>query len=220
MEQILKDEIVGILNEIQRSAAPQIIENELVPVSVKTSDHKFDLVDSKDGFPLRDFETGTAHYVNGKENETYNLKIICYDDYLHQFTYDDGNGHTHVNRLKDGVKVSDFLIYDESDSKYFIVHELSDENSTKKIRVARKQLSDTLNQLYKSNVISKFIDEFTNKICFLSAKDSRKIIPTEDMAEGFNEIYRILPEPIPFNFGQIGTHGFDAFETSFVQLSK
>lgn len=220
MEQILKDEIVGILNEIQRSAAPQIIENELVPVSVKTSEHKFDLVDSKDGFPLRDFETGTAHYVNGKENETYNLKIICYDDYLHQFTYDDGNGHTHVNRLKDGVKVSDFLIYDESDSKYFIVHELSDENSTKKIRVARKQLSDTLNQLYKSNVISKFIDEFTNKICFLSAKDSRKIIPTEDMAEGFNEIYRILPEPIPFNFGQIGTHGFDAFETSFVQLSK
>lgn len=220
MEQILKDEIVGILNELQRSAAPQIIENELVPVSVKTSEHKFDLVDSKDGFPLRDFETGTAHYVNGKENETYNLKIICYDDYLHQFTYDDGNGHTHVNRLKDGVKVSDFLIYDESDSKYFIVHELSDENSTKKIRVARKQLSDTLNQLYKSNVISKFIDEFTNKICFLSAKDSRKIIPTEDMAEGFNEIYRILPEPIPFNFGQIGTHGFYAFETSFVQLSK
>ena len=220
MEQILKDEIVRILNEIQRSAAPQIIENELVPVSVKTSEHKFDLVDSKDGFPLRDFETGTVHYVNGKENETYNLKIICYDDYLHQFTYDDGNGHTHVNRLKDGVKVSDFLIYDESDSKYFIVHELSDENSTKKIRVARKQLSDTLNQLYKSNVISKFIDEFTNKICFLSAKDSRKIIPTEDMAEGFNEIYRILPEPIPFNFGQIGTHGFDAFETSFVQLSK
>lgn len=220
MEQILKDEIVGILNEIQRSAAPQIIENELVPVSVKTSEHKFDLVDSKDGFPLRDFETGTAHYVNGKENDTYNLKIIFYDDYLHLFTFDDGNGHTHVNRLKDGVKVSDFLIYDESDSKYFIVHELSDENSTKKIRVARKQLSDTLNQLYKSDVISKFIDEFTNKICFLSAKDSRKIIPTEDMAEGFNEIYRILPEPIPFNFGQIGTHGFKAFETSFVQLSK
>ena len=169
---------------------------------------------------IDEFDKIKLFYVNGKENETYNLKIICYDDYLHQFTYDDGNGHTHVNRLKDGVKVSDFLIYDESDSKYFIVHELSDENSTKKIRVARKQLSDTLNQLYKSNVISKFIDEFTNKICFLSAKDSRKIIPTEDMAEGFNEIYRILPEPIPFNFGQIGTHGFYAFETSFVQLSK
>ena len=220
MELILKGEIAEILNEIQRGSAPRIIENELVPSSVKTSEHKFDLVDSKEGFPLRNFETGTAHYVNGKENDTYDLKIIFYDDYLHLFTFDDGNGHTHVNRLKDGVKVSDFLIYDESESKYFIVHELSDENSVKKIKVARKQLSDTLNQLYKSDVISRFIDGFTNKICFLSANDCRKIVSTEGMAEGFNEIYKILPEPIKFNWGQIGTHGFSAFETSFVQLPK
>lgn len=221
MELILKDEIVDILNDIQRGAAPRLTVNEIVPKHIEISEHKFDLIDSKDGSPIRDFKTGTAHYINGKENDTYNLKIICYDDFLHQFTYDDGNGHTHVNRLKDGVKVSDFLIYDESESKsLFIVHELSNEISYKKIRVAKEQLSSTLNQLYKSDKIGRFIDGFKNKLCFLSAKDFRKIVTSEGMADGFNEIYKVLPEPTQFNWGQIGTHKFSAFETSFVQLAK
>lgn len=221
MEQILKSEIVAILNKIQRGSAPKLTDNDIVPNFVVISDHKFDLVDSKDGSPVRDFETGTAHYINGNEGDTYNLKIICYDDFLHQFTYDDGIGHAHVSRLKDGVRVSDFLVYEEGESKaLFIVHELSDENSSKKIRVARKQLSDTLNQLYQSEVIGSFIDAFKNKKCYLSAKDSRKIVETEGMADGFNEIYRVLPEPIQFNWGQIETHGFSAFETSYVNLPK
>lgn len=221
MEQILKSEIVAILNKIQRGSAPKLTDNDIVPNFVVISDHKFDLVDSKDGSPVRDFETGTAHYINGNEGDTYNLKIICYDDFLHQFTYDDGIGHAHVSRLKNGVRVSDFLVYEEGESKaLFIVHELSDENSSKKIRVARKQLSDTLNQLYQSEVIGRFIDAFKNKKCYLSAKDSRKIVETEGMADGFIEIYRVLPEPIQFNWGQIETHGFSAFETSYVNLPK
>ena len=221
MEQILKDEIVGILNKIQRGAAPQLTENKIVPNHIEVSEHKFDLVDSKDGSPVRDFQAGTAHYINGKENDTYNLKIICYDDYLHQFTYDDGEGHTNTNRLKDGVKVADFLIYDKSETEaIFIVHELSDDTPTNKIRTAKRQLSYTLNQLYKSDKIGRFIDGFKNKLCFLSAKDYRKIVQSEGMADGFNEIYKVLPEPTPFNWGQIGTHKFSAFETSFVQLAK
>lgn len=221
MEQILKTEIVAILNKIQRGSAPPLTDNETVPKCVTVSEHKFDLVDSKDGSPIRDFETGTAHYINGNESDTYNLKIICYDDFLHQFTYDDGNGHTHVNRLKDGVRVSDFLVYEETASKaLFIVHELSDENSDKKIKIAKKQLSDTLNQLYQSEEIGKFIDGFKDKFCFLSAKDDREIVASEGMADGFNEIYKVLPDPIKFNWGQIGTHKFSAFETSYVKLSK
>ena len=221
MEQILKSEIVAILNKIQRGSAPLLTDNEIVPVFVRISEHKFGLVDSKEGSPIRDFETGTAHYINGNKGDTYNLKIICYDDFLHQFAYDDGNGHTHVSRLKDGVRVSDFLVYDEAESKaFFIVHELSDESSNNKIKVARKQLSDTLNQLYQSEKIGNFIDDFKDKLCFLSAKDSRRIVTSEGMAEGFNEIYKVLPEPIQFNWGQIGTHKFSAFETSYVNLPK
>lgn len=221
MEQLLKTEIVRILNAIQRGNAPVLTENETVPKCVEISEYKFDLVDSKDGFPIREFETGTAHYINGKENDTYNLKIICYDDFIHQFTFDDGKGNTHVSRLKDGVKMADFLIYEQSESKaVFIVQELSDEAHTTKIRVAKKQLSDTLNQLYKSDEIGKYIDGFKQKLCYLSAKDSRRFVESEGMADGFNEIYKILPDPIQFNWGQIGTHKFSAFVTSSVQLMK
>lgn len=221
MEQILKTEIVGIFNAIQRGDAPILTGNDIIPKYMETSEHKFDLVDSRDGLPLREFKTGTAHYINGDENDTYNLKIICYDDFIHQFTFNDGKGNINVNRLKDGVRVADFLIYEQSESKaIFIVHELSDEASEKKIKVARKQLSDTLNQLYKSEEIGKYIDGFEQKLCYLSAKDSRKLVKSEGMADGFNEIYKVLPEPIQFNWGQIGTHKFSAFETSFVQLIK
>lgn len=220
MEQILKTEIVGILNAIQRGEAPALTENEIIPKCVETSEHKFDIVDSKNEPFIREFETGTAHYINGKQNDTYNLKIICYDDFIHQFTFDDGKGHTNVSRLKDGVRVADFLIYEQSESKIFIVHELSDEASGKKIRVARQQLSDALNQLYKSEKIGKYIDSFEQKLCYLSAKDSRKFVETNGMADGFNEIYKVLPEPIQFNWGQIRTHKFKAFETSFVRLPK
>lgn len=221
MDSILTTEIVGIINAIQRGDAPKLVGNDIRPSSVETSYYKFDLVDSKDGNPVCPFESGTAHYINGKENDTYNLKIICYDDFLHQFTYDDGKGHTHINRLKDGIKVADFLVYDTSKNNvYFLVHELSDEASINKIKTARKQLSDTLNQLYKSADIASFIDSFANKLCYLSAKDARKIVPTEGMADGFNQIYRILPDPFQFNFGQIGTHKFKAFETSYVELIK
>ena len=96
----------------------------------------------------------------------------------------------------------------------------SDRLVNKKIKTAKKQLSDTLNQLYKSEKISKYIDSFKQKICYLSAKDNRRYVETGGLADGFYEIYKVLPEPIKFNWGQIGTHNFLAFESSFIQLRK
>ena len=122
MELILKDEIVDILNDIQRGTAPRLTVNEIVPKHIEISEHKFDLIDSKDGSPIRDFKTGTAHYINGKENDTYNLKIICYDDFLHQFTYDDGNGHTHVNKFdKYVINIGSVSIPKDSHHTYAIL---------------------------------------------------------------------------------------------------
>lgn len=105
-----------------------------------------------------------------------------------------------------------------SDEKvYFIVQELSGENISNKRRAGEKQLSDTLNQLYKSNSIANFIDGFQTKVCYLSAKDDRRMEEPEQI-EGFTKIYNILPEPVKFNFGQIGTHHFEAYETSIIIL--
>lgn len=85
MDNLLKKEIVGILNTIQRGDAPKLESNELKPASVEIAEYRFDLIDSKDGSPIRPFESGTAHYINGTADDNYQLKIVCYDDYLHQF---------------------------------------------------------------------------------------------------------------------------------------
>lgn len=42
--------------------------------------------------------------------------------------------------------------------------------------------------------------ELEQKLCYLSAKDSRRFVKSEGMADGFNEIYKVLPEP----FNSIG----------------
>ena len=65
--------------------------------------------------------------------------------------------------------------------------------------------------------MAAFIDSFQTKICYLSAKDDREMVESEQI-EGFSKIYKLLPEPIKFNFGQIGTHHFDAYETSIIIL--
>ncbi len=140
---------------------------------------------------------------------------------MHRFTYDDGKGNTQKSMLKNNTKLADYIVFDRSDEKvYFIVQEITTENVADKRRTGRVQLSDTVNQLYKSKAIADYIDGFKNKICFLSAKDGRTVADTLGMADGFNMIYRILPEPIQFTFGQIGTHHFTAFETSIVKLDK
>lgn len=221
MDRLIKQEIAGIINKIQRGDAPSYSGDEGDLLTLATSLHKFGVVDAKAAPQIiTDFEEGTAKYINGNENDTYDLKFIGYDEYLHRFVYDDGKGNPHKSRLKDGVKVADYIVYDTSqDRSYVIIHELSNEAVTTKRRAAKKQLSDTLNQLYKSDAIATFLDSFQHKICYLSAKDARGV-QTNGLADGFMDVYSILPKPHPFNFGQIGTHGFDAYESSIVILHK
>lgn len=221
MDRLIRQEIAGIINKIQRGDAPSYSGDEGDILTQATSLHKFGVVDAKaDSQIITDYDEGTANYINGNENDTYDLKFISYDDYLHRFVYDDGKGNPNKSRLKDGVKVADYIVYDTSQNRsYVIIHELSDEAATSKLRTAKKQLSDTLNQLYKSDAIATFLDSFQYKICYLSAKDGRGV-QTNGLADGFMDVYSILPEPLKFNFGQIGTHRFDAYESSIVILQK
>ena len=85
MEQLLKAEIVGILNAIQRTTAPPLTGNEFVPVFIIISNYKFDLVDSRDGSPIQNFETGTAHYINGNVDDTILRLFVMMTFYINLF---------------------------------------------------------------------------------------------------------------------------------------
>ena len=216
MEDLLRNQFVSVINAERIGTAPPWTAEPDVRYE-DISDRQFDVVDSKDDPTTikREFGQGTASYINGNG---YTLRFISFDDYLHQFVYDDGKGNTQKSMFKQHTKMADLLVYDKTgDSVYFLVHELCVGSIANKRAKAKIQLSSTLNILYKSDEIKDFINSFANKICYLSANDGRTATPNQ-VADGFMNSYDIIPNPSPFTFGKIKTCGFTAYETSIIDL--
>ena len=216
MEDLLRNQFVSVINAERIGTAPPWTAEPIVRYE-DISDCQFDVVDSKDDPTTikREFRQGTASYINGKG---YTLRFVSFDDYLHQFVYDDGQGNTQKSMFKQHKKMADLLVCDKTgDSVYFLVHELCVGSIANKRAKAKIQLSSTLNMLYKSNEVKDFINSFDNKICYLSANDGRIATPKQ-VAEGFMNSYDIIPDPSPFTFGKIKTYGFTAYETSIIDL--
>lgn len=220
MEHLLTKEFLAVVNALRRENAPVWTAEPAVRVET-VEEHAFDVDDPKEDAQTvrRDFGHGTASYVNGTAETPYRLKFVCYDEYLHQFVFDDGMGHPSTNLLKDHTRMADFIVYDTGESRmWIVVHELSKGAVENKRGRARIQLSSTLNMLCKSPEVKEFIDGFKHKWCVLSARDERVLSPL-GMADAFMEAYAVQPEPLEFNFGVINRFGFRAFETSKVVLA-
>ena len=220
MEQLLKKEFLEVVNRLRRGNAPVWTAEPTVRVET-IEEHTFDVDDPKDDSCTvkRDLGHGTASYVNGSMETPYRLRFVCYDEYLHQFVFDDGMGHSSMNLLKDHTRMADFIVYDTGASRvWLVVHELSTGSVDNKRGRARIQLSSTLNMLCQSPEVKEFIEGFKYKWCVLSARDERVLSP-HGMADAFMEAYTVQPEPLEFNFGVINRFGFRAFETSKVILA-
>lgn len=220
MEQLLKKEFLEVVNGLRRGNAP-VWTAEPTVRGETIAEHAFDVDDPKEDSRTvkRDFGHGTASYVNGSVKTPYRLRFVCYDEYLHQFVFDDGMGHPRMNLLKDHTRMADFIVYDIGVSRvWLVVHELSTGAVDNKRGRARIQLSSTLNMLCQSPEVKAFIDGFKYKWCVLSARDERVLSP-QGMADAFMAAYTVQPEPLEFNFGVINRFGFRAFETSKVVLA-
>jgi len=219
MENLLKTDFLNVVNSVRRGDAPEWTAD----VSLRVEDisvHLFDVDDPKDnsGTVFRAVGKGTASYVNGKTDAPYKLRFICYDEYMHQFVFDDGKGHADKSMLKNHTRMADFVVYDTSESHVWIViNELSNGVEDNKRGKGRAQLSNTIDLLCRSVSIKAFVETFTNKWCVLSASDKR-VLTYNGWAEGFMEAYSILPEPLKFQFGAMKRLGFMGYETSKVVL--
>lgn len=219
MEELLKSDFLSVVNAVRRSGAPEWTTEPLVRVE-DIDEHMFDVDDPKDDQQTvkRDQGEGAATYVNGKPDCPYKLRVVCYDEYLHHFVFDDGQGHHEVSLLKDNTKMADLIVYDREESRvWIVVHELSKGAVQNKRNRARLQLSSTVNMLCQSEQIKTFIGGFSNRWCITSAMDNRVLTPN-GIADAFMEAYTVHPEPLEFNYGQIKRFGFRAFETSKVVL--
>ena len=219
LENLLKTDFVKVVNSVKRGDAPDWTSIPLVRVE-DISDHIFDVDDPKDNTVTikRPVGQGTASYVNGTPGNTYSLRFVCYDEYLHQFVFDDGNGHADKSMFKQHSRMADFIVYDASERHVWVViNELSAGDVGNKRGKGRIQLSYTVELLCRSKAIKAFLDTFAHKWCVLSAKDDRVVTPS-GMADAFMNAYTILPEPLEFRFGAMKRLGFTGYETSKVVL--
>ena len=208
-----------VVNSVRRGDAPEWNGEPIVRVE-DISDHLFDVVDPKDDATTvkRAMGGGTVSYVNGVPAAPYCLRFICYDEYMHQFVFDDGKGHTDKSMLKNHTRMADFVMYDTSANHvWIVVNELSEGAEENKRGRGRVQLANTIDLLCRSAAIKAFVEPFSNKWCVLSASDQR-VMTHNGWADGFMSAYTILPEPLNFQFGAMKRLGFMGFETSKVVL--
>jgi len=221
METLLRNEFVAVVNANRRNNAPAWNTKAHVRVE-DIGEAAFDVGDPKDDLQTikRELGHGAASYINGTNAKPYHLRFVCYDEYLHQFVFDDELGHHNVSMLKDHTQMADFIVYDTGQHRvWMIIHELSTGALENKRGRGKLQLSATVNMLYKSPAVKKFMDGFKHKICILSAHDKRFLSP-QGIADAFMTPYLVHPEPLEFNFGVIRRFGFRAFETSKVILNR
>lgn len=222
LENLLKTDFIDVVNSapVRRGDAP--IWTKIPQIRVEdVADFSFDVEDPKNDSTTikRAFGEGTASYVNGKPDNPYVLRFVCYDEYMHQFVFDDGEGHPNKSMFKQHKHMADFIVYDTSDNHvWIIIHELSTSDVCNKRGTAKLQLSYTIDLLCRSERIKNFIKDIPNKWCILSARDERVLQTPSGMADAFMNAYEIIPKPLKFQFGPMKRLGFIGYETSKVIL--
>lgn len=219
MDNLLKNDFLKVINAVRRGDAPEWTKEPTVRIE-DIAEHLFDVDDPKNNRQTikRAVGKGTATFVTGTQKAPYNLRFVCYDEYMHQFVFDDGRGYTDKSVLKSHTRMADFIVYDLSEGRvWLIVNELSKGAENNKRGKGRIQLANTIDMLCRSTAIKAFVDSFSHKWCVLSTSDERICTPN-NWADGFMDAYSIIPEPQEFRFGAMKRLGFIGYITSKVIL--
>lgn len=218
MEELMETEWLAIINSKRNGTYPEWTSEPIV-LTEDTSEKFFDIVDTKHiGDPIvRPVDTGTATYYNGDETHQYNIRFIKNEEFFNQFQIKDEYG----NIVKDwarGISRPDYIAYDNSEEKaFFIIHELSEGLIQSKRSKAMIQLLNMVKMLHDAPQSRQYCESFQKRLCYVSASGCVTASPF-NMADGFMEAYKNLPEPLPLNNKSIETRGFKAYQSNVVKL--
>ena len=213
----MRTEWLKIINNKKNSTYPEWKKTPVV-LYEDTSKSIFDIVDTRDeDNPIFcDVNTGTATYYNGNDTHHYELRFIKIEKYFNQFRSLSRSGK--IMDWAKGMSRPDYIAYDISDEKvYFIIHELSDGSIQNKKPKAMKQLLNMVKMLHDNPKNKIYCQLFKNRLCYVSAKGCVTATPF-DMAIGFMEAYKNLPDPIPLNNKSIENRKFKAYQSNVVRL--
>lgn len=214
----MKTEWVAIINAKRNATFPEWTTIPMVETE-DTTCKVFDIVDTKDmGDPIvRPQKEGQVTYFNGDDNHTYTLRFIKSEEFMNQFRILNSDTGVWMDWAK-GMSRPDYIVYDLNESKaYFIIHELSVGKIQNKKAVAMKQLMNMVKMLDGAAKSKAFCQGFVNRLCYVSATGCVTASPC-DVANGFMEAYRNLPDPLPLVNKSIEIRGFKAFQSNVVKL--
>jgi hypothetical protein len=203
MIDLLKDYYVPYINNL-KPIEPKLNPTYLTIKYEDINESEFDIIDKKVQI-RQDFKTGSASY----HNANFELRFIDYEHLLNQFPI----------KLQKGIKRCDFIVYDLNGNSIFILNELSQSAS------AQTKLSDAIEQLYHTALhltrveqIKAFINSKEKLHCIFSNRSSKVNNSPLGMADSFNLIQEILPEPILHTNDRINKLGFELIETDQIYI--
>lgn len=214
----MKTELVKIINNKRNKTLPVWT----APADVTTEDTNnsiFDITDTKDvgGSMIVAQGKGQATYFNRLKGNPYSLRFIAYEQFINQFNVLPNSNAGLCGDWTKGISRPDYMCYTKEEDAYFIIHELSEGDVSSKRSKARSQLVNCLLMMKQSKPIMDCFGKFQHRCCILSAQGCVEC-DTYGLADGFTEIYKNIPDPLPMRCATFGRLHFEAYETKAVKL--
>lgn len=186
----------------------QIYAQVCAPTEV-TCESEFDLIDKQNTMIVK-VNKGNVTYINQLKNE---VAVTNYENYVLSLP----------KRVQQGMKRSDFIVYDNKSSEFIILNEIAHRNNEFDKEVeAINQLSETLRSLLTCPEIAAEFRKYDVRACVFS-NPCIKINSPMRMADAFNygieineQISIVIKEDIP----EISSLGFDYFKSSKIDISS
>lgn len=202
MIELFKDYFVPYINNLNQ-IGPKLNPNILTIRYEDISEKGFDIIDDKKKAVICvSKDTGSATYHNSNAKS---IRVIDYENIVDQFPL-------HLQR---GVKRCDFIVYDLDENSFFILNELS---KSAKLNDAIEQLYSTALRLTRVEQIKNFINTKESHQCIFSNRIPKSANSPLGMADSFNLIQKLLPEPIVHPNDRINKLGFELIETDQIYI--
>lgn len=188
---------------------PNQICNEVSAPTELTCKTEFDLIDKQNEM-ITQVRGGDVTYINTAQRE---VAVTNYENYVLSLP----------KRVQQGMKRSDFIVYDNKSSEFIILNEIAHRNNEFDKEVeAINQLSETLRSLLTCPEIAAEFRKYDVRACVFS-NPCIKINSPMRMADAFNygieineQISIVTKEDIP----AISSLGFDYFKSSKIDISS
>lgn len=121
LEDYLRSDVLEVINKKRIRQAPEWKSVPEVRIE-DISEYLFDVQDPKNSSLSikKAYGSGAASYINGTPDNTYPLRFVCFEEYMNQFVFNDGQGNAKVAMLKEEPR-PDLIVYNTDEGRNILL---------------------------------------------------------------------------------------------------